>query len=29
MSHVPVLGVTVGDPAGIGPEITLLTVTDP
>src|SRR5665647_3448557 len=29
MSHVPVLGVTAGDPAGIGPEITLLTVTDP
>ena len=29
MSQVPVLGVTAGDPAGIGPEITLLTVTDP
>jgi len=29
MNHVPVLGVTAGDPAGIGPEITLLTVTDP
>ena len=29
MSQIPILGVTAGDPAGIGPEITLLTVTDP
>ena len=29
MTHSPVLGVTVGDPAGIGPEITLRTVTNP
>jgi len=29
MNQIPVLGVTVGDPAGIGPEITLRTVTDP
>ena len=29
MNEKPVLGVTIGDPAGIGPEITLRTVTDP
>lgn len=29
MADVPVLGITPGDPAGIGPEITVATVTDP
>ncbi|MDR1799334.1 MAG: 4-hydroxythreonine-4-phosphate dehydrogenase PdxA [Bifidobacteriaceae bacterium] len=28
-SQLPVLAVTAGDPAGIGPEITVMTVTDP
>lgn len=29
MNSLPILGVTAGDPAGIGPEITVATLTDP